>query len=76
MRITAFATNTKTGAPGTQLPDLELRQRRRARCEDRIRVSKDTRLMNLPLFEFDQNRIWCAIVALAVEVTAWMQMLS
>ncbi len=76
MRITAFATNTKTGGPGTQLSDLELRQRRRARCEDRIRVSKDTGLMNLPLFGFDQNRIWCAIVALAVEVTAWMQMLA
>jgi len=76
MRITAFATNTTTGGPGTQLPDLELRQRRRARCEDRIRVSKDTGLMNLPLFGFDQNRIWCAIVALAVEVTAWMQMLA
>ena len=24
MRITAFATNTTTGGPGTQLPDLEL----------------------------------------------------
>ena len=75
-RVTAFATNTTTGGPGTQLPDLELRHRRRARCEDRIRVSKDTGLMNLPLAGFDQNRIWCAIVALAVEITAWMQMLA
>ncbi len=32
--------------------------------------------MNLPLHDFDQNRIWCAIVALAVEITAWMQMLA
>jgi len=76
MRITAFATNTTTGGPGTQLADLELRQRRRARAEDRIRIAKDTGLMNLPLFGFAQNRIWCAIVALAVEVTAWMQMLA
>jgi len=75
-RVTAFATNTKTGGPATQLPDLELRHRRRARCEDRIRVSKDTGLMNLPLAGFTQNRIWCAIVALAVEITAWMQMLA
>jgi len=75
-RITAFATNTHTGGPGSQLPDLELRHRRRARCEDRIRVSKDTGLMNLPLHGFAQNRIWCAIVALAVEITAWMQMLA
>jgi Transposase DDE domain group 1 len=36
-RITAFATNTTTG----QLADLELRHRRRARCEDRIRIAKD-----------------------------------
>jgi len=76
MRVTAFATNTRTGGPGTQLADLELRHRRRARCEDRIRVAKDTGLRNLPLHGFDQNQIWCAIVALAVEITAWMQMLT
>jgi hypothetical protein len=72
LRVTAFATNTARG----QLPDLELRHRRRARCEDRIRVAKDTGLTNLPLHGFDQNRIWCAIVALAVEITAWMQLLA
>jgi hypothetical protein len=71
-RITAFATNTARG----QLADLELRHRRRARCEDRIRNSKDTGLTNLPLHDFAQNQIWCAIVALAVELTAWMQMLA
>ena len=37
-RITAFATNSRRG----QLADLELRHRRRARCEDRIRDAKDT----------------------------------
>ncbi|PZS19812.1 MAG: IS1380 family transposase [Pseudonocardiales bacterium] len=71
-RVTAFATNTTRG----QLADLELRHRRRARCEDRIRIAKDTGLMNLPLHDFTQNQIWCAIVALAVELTAWMQMLA
>ncbi|MEO6996610.1 MAG: transposase, partial [Terracoccus sp.] len=71
-RITAFATNTARG----QLADLELRHRRRARCEDRIRVAKDTGLTNLPLHDFAQNQVWCAIVALAVELTAWMQMLA
>jgi hypothetical protein len=75
-RITAFATNTAAGGPGTQLPDLELRHRRRARCEDRIRCAKDTGLMNLPLHDFTQNQIWCAIVALACEITAWMQTLA
>lgn len=71
-RVTAFATNTRVG----QLADLELRHRRRARCEDRIRNAKDTGLRNLPLFGFDQNRIWTAIVALAGELTAWLQLLG
>jgi hypothetical protein len=75
-RITAFATNTPTGGPGTQLADLEVRHRRRARCEDRIRCAKDTGLKNLPLHDLDQNRIWCAIIALACEITAWMQLLA
>jgi hypothetical protein len=34
--LTAFATNSIGG----QLADLELRHRRRARCEDRIRDGK------------------------------------
>ncbi len=72
MRITAFATNTTRG----QLPDLELRHRRRARVEDRIRIAKDTGLNNLPLASFAANRIWCAVVALASEITAWMGMLA
>jgi hypothetical protein len=71
-RITAFATNTVGG----QLPDLELRHRRRARAEDRIRNAKDTGLTNLPLHDFDQNRIWCALVGLAAELTAWTQLLA
>jgi hypothetical protein len=72
MRITAFVTNTGRG----QLPDLELRHRRRARCEDRIRIAKDTGLVNLPLYSFAANQIWCAIVALALDITAWMQTLA
>jgi len=76
MRITAFATNTHSVGPGSQLPDLELRHRRRARVEDRIRNAKDTGLTNLPLHDFTQNQIWCAIVALAAELTAWMQLLA
>lgn len=71
-RVTAFATNTRHG----QLPDLELRHRRRARAEDRIRNAKATGLTNLPLHDYDQNRIWCALVGLAAELTAWMQMLA
>jgi hypothetical protein len=75
-RITAFATNARAGGPGRQLADLELRHRRRARAEDRIRCAKDTGLRNLPLHDLDQNRIWCAIIALACELTTWAQMLA
>jgi len=71
-RFTAFATDAKKG----QLADLELRHRHRARCEDRIRCAKDTGLRNLPLKGFDQNQVWCEIVALACELLAWAQMLA
>jgi hypothetical protein len=71
-RFTCFATSTRGG----QLADLELRHRRRARCEDRIRCAKDTGLRNLPLHGYTQNQIWCEIVALACELLAWMQMLA
>ena len=76
LRVTAFATNTTTGGPGTQLAELELRHRRRARAEDRIRNLKDLGLANLPLHGYDANRIWCAIVGLAAKLTAWMQLLA
>ena len=71
-RLTAFATNATKG----QLADLEVRHRRRARCEDRIRAAKDMGLRNLPLTSFAQNRIWCQIVALASEITSWMGLLG
>lgn len=70
-RLTAFATNRA----GT-LQHLELRHRRRARCEDRIRIAKDTGLTNLPLHDFNANRIWCQIVALASELQAWTGLLA
>jgi len=76
-RVTAFATNTPAaGGSHRSCAHLELRHRRRARCEDRIRIAKDTGLTNLPLHDFDQNRIWLAVVALAVDLTAWWQMLA
>jgi Transposase DDE domain group 1 len=71
-RFTCFATSAKTG----QLADLELRHRRRARCEDRIRNAKDTGLRNLPLHGYDQNQIWCQIVALACDLLAWTAMFA
>ena len=71
-RVTAFATNTR----GHQLADLEVRHRSRARCEDRIRIAKDSGLRNFPLKGFDQNQIWLAVVALAGEIEAWKSLLA
>lgn len=44
MRLTCFATNT----PDVPIAELELRHRRRARAEDRIRAARATGLRNLP----------------------------
>ena len=71
-RLTAFATNTRTG----RLPGLEVRHRLRARCEDRIRCAKDTGLGSFPLQGLAANRIWCQIAALAHDLLAWTQMLA
>lgn len=71
-RLTAFVTNTARG----QLADLELRHRRRARCEDRIRIAKDTGLNSFPLQGFAQNRLWLLVVQLANDLLAWMGLLA
>jgi hypothetical protein len=76
LRITGFLTNTPPGGPGGQLADLELRHRRHARVEDRIRAAKDTGLRNLPFHDADQNRIWLAISALAQDLLVWCARLA
>jgi hypothetical protein len=76
LRVTGFLTNTGPGGPGRQLADLELRHRRHARVEDRIRAAKDTGLRNLPFRDMAQNRIWVAISALAQDLLAWCARLA
>lgn len=71
-RITCFATNHTS----TELPALELRHRRRARCEDRIRNAKDTGLTNLPYHHSASNQLWIELVLLAQDLLAWMQLLA
>ena len=71
-RLTALATNTRTG----RLPGLEVRHRLRARCEDRIRCAKDTGPGSFPLQGLAANRIWCQIAALAHDILAWSQLLA
>jgi hypothetical protein len=71
-RITGLLTNTAGG----QLADLELRHRRHARVEDRIRCGQDTGLRNLPFQDFAQNQVWLEIYALAADLIAWTQRLT
>jgi predicted nucleic acid-binding Zn ribbon protein len=72
LRVTAFLADTARG----QLVDLELRRHRRAPWEDRVQAAKDTELSNPPLHDFARNQVWCVIVSLPCELTAWMQTLA
>ncbi|MGW2189510.1 IS1380 family transposase [Streptomyces sp. NPDC001719] len=72
IRLTCFATSTKNLSAAT----LELRHRRRARTEDRIRNARDTGLRNLPLHSSAQNRIWLEIIQIALDLLAWMPILT
>ncbi len=72
LRVTGFFTNTTGG----QLADLELRHRTHARVEDRIRAAKDTGAANLPFHGRAHNAIWLELVALAQDLTAWLQRLA
>ena len=74
--MTGLLTNTGHGGPARQLADLELRHRRHARVEDRIRAAKDTGMRNLPFHDSTQNRIWLAISALAQDLLAWTARLA
>jgi hypothetical protein len=71
-RVTCFATNSTSG----DLPALDLRHRRRARCEDRIRNAKDSGARNLPYKSSAANAVWLQIVMLAQLLTAHLQRLA
>ena len=71
----------------TDLPELELRHRRRARVEDRIGNAKDTSpsryasgdtpsLHNLPFHGVAANQIWIELVLTAQTLTAHLQQLA
>ncbi|MQA27687.1 MAG: IS1380 family transposase [Micromonosporaceae bacterium] len=72
LRVTGLLTNTAGGQPAA----LELRHRRHARVEDRIRAAKDTGLRNLPFHDAAQNAVWLEICALAQDLIAFTQRLA
>jgi hypothetical protein len=70
-RHTAFITDQV----GADIGALELRHRRRARCEDAIRCAKDTGMRNLPFAAFEHNRAWLELSLLAQEMLSWARSL-
>ena len=80
LRITDADGNRVTGfltyCTGKKLAALELRHRRHARVEDRIRAAKDTGLANLPFHDAAANRIWLEVSLLAADLLAHLQRLA
>jgi hypothetical protein len=64
-----------TDQPDSDLARLELRHRRRARVEDRIRGAKATGLRNLPFDLWRRNAVWLELVLMAQDLTCWAQAL-
>jgi hypothetical protein len=75
-RVTAFITNTPTGVVPGQLAGLELRHRRHARVEDRIRQAKATGLRNLPCRGMAENTAWLEVVLTAIDLLAWTKAIA
>ena len=78
-RRPAVAVRHQRGLPPHLLPHrlrrraaaLELRQRRHARVEDRIRCAKACGLRNFPFEDFVRNQAWLAMVMVAQDLLAW-----
>jgi Transposase DDE domain group 1 len=64
-----------TDQPDADLARLELRHRRRARVEDRIRCGKATGLRNLPFDRWRRNQVWLELVLAAQQLLCWAQAL-
>ncbi len=70
-RFTCFLTD----ASGAGIAALELRHRRRARVEDRIRCGKECGMRNLPFGDFRANEVWLELSLIAQDLLAWSEAL-
>lgn len=64
----------EAGVTRSWLCCVELRHRRRARAEDRIRAARDTGLRNLPLHGAAHHQGWLEVVSLALDLLACLPM--
>ncbi len=60
---------------GRPIAVLELRQRRHARIEDRIRQAKAAGLRNLPCKQAAENHAWLECVLAAADLVAWSKLI-
>jgi hypothetical protein len=76
LRHTAFITSTRFGERDERpIAVLELRQRRHARIEDRIRQAKAAGLRNLPCKEAPENHAWLECVLSAADLVCWSKLI-
>jgi hypothetical protein len=64
-----------TDQPDRDIQVLERRQRQRAHAETQIRNDKDSGLRNLPFRDFEHNRVWLMLVAIAHDLLVCTQRL-
>ncbi len=74
-RHTAFITDTRPGVVAGQTGGLELRHRRHARIEDRIRQAKAAGLRNLPCRAAPENGAWLEAVLAGADLVAWSKLI-
>ena len=77
LRHTAFICAPRCSSEHDErpIPVLELRQRRHARVEDRIRQAKAAGLRNLPCKAAAENQAWLECVLAAADVVAWSKLI-
>jgi hypothetical protein len=76
LRHTCFITCGRAGDRDERpIALLELRQRRHARIEDRIRQAKAAGLRNLPCKEAAENHAWLECVLAAADLVCWSKLI-
>lgn len=72
-RYTAFITDTRPGK--LSIGRLELRHRKHARVEDRVRQSKATGLNNFPCEAMAENKAWTEVAMAAADLVCWSKLI-
>jgi hypothetical protein len=70
-RYTCFLTDQDA----SNIAQLELRHRGRARVEDSIRCGKDTGMRNLPHHAFEHNQTWLEASLIAQDLLTWTKLI-